>query len=124
MYRSGDTERPIALQSTCRNEGSSLARWVFVSVGTRQAFLKSNQINLDIHRVALMELVGCRDIKAKLREDDSINSPLLRLLHHVLCKEGSSTRQREENKRNMHVINNRRIPSTIKLFRKKKTGTC
>lgn len=50
-----------------------------------------------------MELVGCRDVKAELRQDGGINSPLLRLLNQVLYKKSNSKRQREMSKPKIHT---------------------
>ena len=52
--------------------------------GTRWSFLETDQINLDIHRVPLMELVSGRNVKAKLRQHGDIDSPLIGLLQEVL----------------------------------------
>lgn len=52
--------------------------------GTRWSFLETDQINLNIHRVPLMELVSGRNVKAKLRQHGDIDSPLVGLLQEVL----------------------------------------
>lgn len=77
-----------------KNEGSSLANCISTRVGTRRAFLKSNEINFHILGVALVKLVSCRDIKAELRENDGIHSPLLRLLEQVLYEERNTAKGR------------------------------